>query len=165
MIIACRWWMEEVRIEMESCGTLCRLNINKKVSGHLPENDVISFNWKNFCALGLRLKLQLGLELSLGLRLVLAERRLNTFSIKRPFGQLSYIPIKSAKNNTYQSQKVYFAVSTTRNTINKRALFIISRILYNKMRKRYQRSNNVHTVLNSVKDSVNQKLQHDSYWN
>jgi len=55
-----------------------------------------------FCALGfgfglgLELGLGLGLELELGLRLrlVLAEIRLNTFSVKHPFRQVYYIPRK-----------------------------------------------------------------------
>jgi len=45
-----------------------------------PKNDVISFSRKGYCALGLGLGLGLGLES--------ADIRLNTFSVKRPFGQV-----------------------------------------------------------------------------
>jgi len=50
-----------------------------------PKNDFISFFRKCFCALGLRLLLGLGLGLEL------AEIRLYTFSVKRPFGQVYWI--------------------------------------------------------------------------
>jgi len=51
------------------------------------KNDVISFSRKRFCALGLKLNF----KLELGLRLELAEARLNTFSVKRPFRQVYWI--------------------------------------------------------------------------
>jgi len=51
------------------------------VSEHLPKSDVILFSRKRFCAFGLGLGLRLGYEL--------AEIRLNTFSVKRPFGQVN----------------------------------------------------------------------------
>jgi len=70
--------------------------LTETISGHLPEKyDVISFSQKRFCALGLELGLGLGLglelELRLGLRIGLEfeEIRLNTFSVKRPFWQVS----------------------------------------------------------------------------
>jgi len=47
------------------------------------KNDVISFSRKRLCALGLRLRFELGI----GLRLELAEIRLNTFSVKHPPGK------------------------------------------------------------------------------
>jgi len=47
-----------------------------------PKNDVISFSRKRFCTIGLEFELHLVLDL----RLELAEIRLNTFSVKRPFG-------------------------------------------------------------------------------
>jgi len=47
-----------------------------------PKNDVISFFRKRVCFLGL------GVELGLRLGLKVSNIRLNTFSVKRPFGQM-----------------------------------------------------------------------------
>jgi len=54
--------------------------MSTSVSGHLPEKRRHFVSSKTFCALELGLGLRLGLEL--------AEIRLNTFSVKRPFGQV-----------------------------------------------------------------------------
>jgi len=51
-----------------------------------PKHDVILLSRKDFCALEVRLGL--GLELKLGLGLIL-ELRLNMFSVKRSFWQMS----------------------------------------------------------------------------
>jgi len=46
--------------------------VNKVSADICPKNDVSLFSQKGFCALGLEL----------------VEIRLNTFSVKRPFGQM-----------------------------------------------------------------------------
>jgi len=54
------------------------------------KNDVISFSRKRFCALGLELELEVRVRVGvIVLGLELTEIRLNTFSVKRLFGQMS----------------------------------------------------------------------------
>jgi len=92
----------------ESCINEFKFSLQMQYLDTYPKNDVILFPRKRFCAL-------LGLGLRFGL---VRETRLNTFSVKRPFGQV-YKP-----TNAYQVSMLTSAC----------CIFLTKRSIWNKCR-------------------------------
>jgi len=72
--------MFEEPVILNTCNNSI-LHVFTRYLDTFPKNDVISFSRKGFCALGL----ELGFRIRVEVRVKVSG---NTFSVKRPFGQM-----------------------------------------------------------------------------